>query len=408
MSEAMSSTHAPRALIVDSNPEDGALIARILDELGYQCTVTENFAGFRTLFDPSVPVVFIDLKTPDVDGVEILRILGARECRAGVVVTGESDQRVIDAAVRLGKAKKLWVIGGVTKPIQSDQLRSLLKDAGPKVKERTRRMEALLDPDDLKRGIEASELVVYYQPKINLSTLEFLAAEALVRWQHPKHGLVGPDRFIKLAEISNLIDPLTECVMRQAFAACASWKKSGLEVKVSINVSSLSLSDLHLPDKFEAIAEEFGLDREQIIFEITESTLSEDKVTALDVLTRLRVKGFDLSIDDFGTGYANMKQLSDLPFSELKLDRHFVSGATGNYDARAIVQSSIELGRELNLKVVAEGIETQEDWELISNMGCDEGQGFFIASPMPAEDLLPWLERWNTQLGEKKTDGEQG
>lgn len=196
-----------------------------------------------------------------------------------------------------------------------------------------------------------------------------------------------------------MINAVTYAVMEKAFAQCADWLTGGLDLKVSINVSTRSLTDLELPDKIIELSQRHGISSDQIVLEITESWLSKDQVAALDILTRLRIKGFDLSIDDYGTGYSTMQQLKEIPFSELKLDRSFVTDAGTNPDARAIVESSIKLGHELNLRVVAEGVASQADWDLVCQLKCDEGQGFFIARPMPGRDMPNWLDRWQATLG---------
>jgi EAL domain-containing protein (putative c-di-GMP-specific phosphodiesterase class I) len=240
---------------------------------------------------------------------------------------------------------------------------------------------------------------VYFQPKIDVRTLEFVAVEALVRISHPRYGLLRPDAFLAMAEASGLIGELTEAVARDAFAWAARWREEGIRLKVAVNISPLLLSDLALPETLSRWAEELELDPSSVILEVTETWLAEDGVAALDTLTRLRLNGFQLSIDDFGTGYSTMSQLNDIPYGEMKLDQSFVRNAARDPEARAIVESSIELGHKLGMKVVAEGVERQEDWDLISELGCDEGQGYFMARPMKPDALRAWLARWNASLG---------
>ncbi|NNF16704.1 MAG: EAL domain-containing protein, partial [Gammaproteobacteria bacterium] len=226
-----------------------------------------------------------------------------------------------------------------------------------------------------------------------------VSVEALVRWQHPDYGLLPPASFVGLAEKTGLISPLTEAVVEKSFEHAAVWHNDGIPLKVAINVSGASLADLTLPDKLTGTANKFSLAPENIVVEITESWVAKNSIDALDILTRLRMKGFSLSIDDFGTGYSTMLKLKQIPFSELKLDQSIIRGAATDEESRAIVETSIELGHRLGLHLVAEGVEKQDDWDLISELGCNEGQGFFIARPMKPLDLPDWLQRWNLSLG---------
>ena len=175
---------------------------------------------------------------------------------------------------------------------------------------------------------------------------------------------------------------------------CAAWNKLGLETKLSINISAYLLVDLTMPDRIARQAAAEGVDPSQIVLEITETGVFRDAADTLDILARLHMKGFALSIDDFGTGYSSMEQLRRVPFAELKIDRAFVNGAAQSTKARAILQSSAALGRNLGLSVVAEGAETQEDWDMLSTLGIDVVQGYFVAKPMPADAVLPWSRAW--------------
>ena len=184
-----------------------------------------------------------------------------------------------------------------------------------------------------------------------------------------------------------------------AFSQWAQWNRNGLTVKLAVNISARSLSEMDLPDRIEQIASRHRVPCNKVVLEITESWLGQDTITALDILTRLRMKGFELSVDDFGTGYATMLQLKQIPYSEIKLDQAFIRDAATDRESRSIVEAAIALGQKLGLCVVAEGIEKQADWDLIAELGCDEGQGFYIAHPMPGEAIPDWLAHWNETLG---------
>ncbi len=396
---------SPKLLVLDSSAEMAHQIARVARRSGYDAHVCQSFDDFMRRYDSDTAVVVIDLMLKEPDGVEIIRALSSRKSPAGLLLTSRFDPRVLGAAERLAKAQGLWVIGTLTKPFSDSVLETMLVDVEEKAVERTMRFKAFPTLEDLRAGIERDELRVYFQPKIDLHTLTVHSVEALVRWQHPGLGLLSPDRFIEMSEEGGMINAVTYAVMDKSFAQCSDWMTGGLDLKVSINVSSRSLTDLDLPDKIIELVKRHGLRPEQIVLEITESWLSRDQVAVLDILTRLRIKGFDLSIDDYGTGYSTMQQLKEIPFSELKLDRSFVTDASENPDARAIVESSIKLGHELKLRVVAEGVASQADWDLVCDLKCDEGQGFFIAKPMPGPQMPNWLDRWQATLGKglKKT-----
>jgi EAL domain-containing protein (putative c-di-GMP-specific phosphodiesterase class I) len=211
--------------------------------------------------------------------------------------------------------------------------------------------------------------------------------------------VLEPRAFLALAEASGLIDRLTRTVLLKALAQASGWLADGLDLQVAVNVSPLLFGNLSLPDTFAELADRYEIPREHIVLEITENWISEDAVAALDILTRLRMLGFQLSMDDFGTGYSTMSQLNELPFNELKLDQRFTRNAARDREARAIVETSIDLGHKLGMRVVAEGIEKQADWDLISELGCDEGQGYFIARPMSGDQVPSWLGHWNACLG---------
>jgi EAL domain-containing protein (putative c-di-GMP-specific phosphodiesterase class I) len=232
---------------------------------------------------------------------------------------------------------------------------------------------------------------LHYQPKASLETGEVDGVEALVRWIHPERGMVPPDEFIPLAEQTGVIKPLTAWVLDAALAQCRAWRDSGLELTVAVNLSVRNLLDAHLPESIAGLLSRYALPPSALELEITESTIVADQVRALDVLTRLNAMGIGLSVDDFGTGYSSLAYLKDLPVSELKIDRKFVNNMTEDGDDAFIVRSTIDLGRNLGLQVVAEGVETQAVWDQLAALGCDVAQGYFLTRPLPPADLTEWL-----------------
>jgi EAL domain-containing protein (putative c-di-GMP-specific phosphodiesterase class I) len=226
--------------------------------------------------------------------------------------------------------------------------------------------------------------VVHYQPKLELTTRRTHAAEALVRWAHPELGLLGPQAFVPLAEHTGLVAQLTEVVLDQALAQCATWRAAGLDLVMAVNVSPRSLLDADLPARIRALLELHGLPGAALQIEITESGVVSDIEAARSVLDELHRLGTSCAIDDFGTGYSSLTQLQRLHVDEIKIDRSFVERMDRSADDETIVRSTIELARSLGLAVTAEGVESEAIWSRLTALGCDYAQGFHIGHPLPA------------------------
>jgi EAL domain-containing protein (putative c-di-GMP-specific phosphodiesterase class I) len=247
---------------------------------------------------------------------------------------------------------------------------------------------------ELRRAVEGDELVLHYQPKVDLRSKAVVGAEALLRWPHAKRGMVPPGKFIPLAEQTGLMRPLTRWVLDRAVREARAWERGGHPLPVAVNVSARNLQDrLIVDDVAEAIlANDFDPSHLQI--EVTESAVMADEIRAAEMLNGLKAKGVDVSIDDFGTGYSSLRLLRRLPVSELKIDRSFVMGMGGEAgEDTAIVRSTNDLGHNLGLTVVAEGVENEWTLDLLSAFGCDLAQGYFIARPMPPADIPDWIDR---------------
>jgi len=244
---------------------------------------------------------------------------------------------------------------------------------------------------ELRRGIADGELVLYYQPKVDLRSGEVTGVEALVRWQHPEHGLLGPMEFLPLAERTALVTPLTTWVLGTALEQCAEWLARGLDVPVAVNVSERSLHDLRFPSEVAELLECAGVEGRSLHLELTERGLIADLATAMEVIDGLHALGVRLSIDDFGTGYSSLSRLLELPIQELKIDRSFVRDMERGDSGAAIVRSTIDLGHHLALEVVAEGVENEETLSELRRLGCDAAQGFHLLRPQPAENVSEWL-----------------
>ncbi|MGH2886633.1 MAG: putative bifunctional diguanylate cyclase/phosphodiesterase, partial [Solirubrobacteraceae bacterium] len=244
---------------------------------------------------------------------------------------------------------------------------------------------------ELRRAIEERELVLYYQPKAELANGAIQSVEALLRWNHPTRGLVGPDEFIPLAQQTGLIKPLTLYVLDEALSQCRAWQRIGLNLGVAVNLSVRNLLDAEFPDQVHNLLERWRLEPSLLELEITESTMLSDPVRTKRVLDKLSAMGIALSLDDFGTGYSSLADLSQLPVNEIKIDRSFVMNMADSDNDAVIVRSTIDLARNLGLQVVAEGVETEQAWDQLSELGCTLAQGYYLSRPVPAADLTDWL-----------------
>lgn len=246
--------------------------------------------------------------------------------------------------------------------------------------------------DSLERALGTSALRLVYQPKVDAADGRLVRVEALVRWTHEELGPVPPSRFVPLAEEHGLIDQLTQWALRTALRQWRDWRGEGLDTSVAVNISALSLQHLDFPDLVERLCRALDVPTDRLVLELTEGA-TQPLIKLMDTLTRFRIKGVGLAIDDFGTGFSGLIQLRRLPFSELKIDRQFVTDLPRSKDDEVIVRSVIELAHGLGLLVTAEGVETVEQLARLRDLGCDLVQGYLLAHPLEAKELVPWASR---------------
>ncbi|MGZ4953881.1 MAG: response regulator [Methylobacter sp.] len=387
-------------LVVDDDPVARRQLTVLLCSLGIHEVLTVE-GGEAALIElaranGNIDLLISDLKMPGMDGVEFLRHLSDRSYQGCLVISSGVDERLLQTTAEMIRAKGMNLRGILNKPVTRDALLHLLTDpckltAIPLMQ----REKITITPDDIQQGIRRNEFEVHFQPKVDAATLIVVGMEALARWQH--NGImVPPDIFIGIAERHGLIAELSEVLVTKALVGGTRLADAGYPLTMAVNLSANWLSDLRLPEFILASVQATGFKAENLILEITETGVMEDISTALDVMTRLRLKGFKLSIDDFGTGYSSMEQLQRIPFGELKLDRSFVQGAAEKPAARAILASTLGMAIKLKLSTVAEGVETQQDLDLVRGLGCNLIQGWLIAKAMPMEQLLVWLKERGT------------
>ena len=387
-----------RVLLIDDDPFALRLLVRQLAQLGVDDVQTAGSAQAaldtlqrqRFAFD----VLFCDLNMPNMDGVELLRHLARHRFSGGLVLISGEDERILQSVAKLASARKLRLLGAVRKPVSIARLKSLLGETAELQAPATRPLRKIYVADELRDAIAAGQLVNYYQPQVDFATGSVTGMETLVRWRHPDDGLVAPDQFIATAEQARLIGALAREVLKNALAQGAQWRAMGIGARLAINMSMDNLVALDFPDQVERAGAVAGVPISHLVLEVTESQLMRERSALLDIVARLRLKGIGLSIDDFGTGFSSLAQLRDIPFDELKLDRSFVHGAWSDASLRAILQANLAMARDLGLRTVAEGVEDRDDWNCLRELGCDLAQGYFIARPMPADDVIAWLHDW--------------
>ncbi len=389
--------NADRILVIDDDNTVCELVTALARAMGFDCVATKDAAAFSNVEFPDTALILLDLMMPGMDGIEVLRLLGERHSRARILLMSGMDKRVLETAEKLAHSLGLRVVGRLQKPFPLTELRGLLSTlAGMDAPVKAAATPPIsISNEQLRKAIENREFVNYYQPQISLATGEVTGVEALARWRHPELGMILPENFISRVEALGLIGKLcwgtAEIAMNEAKQFI---NRSGTPLRLSINVSMISLHDLEFPDAFLNLAKTHDFPAERIALEITETSLISELSRTLDVLTRLRMKNFHLSIDDFGTGYAMMRQLQHVPATELKIDKSIVEKMHVNDSDRVMVEKIIEMGHELNMEVVAEGVVTQEQFDMLRSKGCDGAQGFLISHALPTDELLTWLDNY--------------
>ena len=390
-------------VLLDDDPFMLKLLTHMLAKLGYTrvvaCDSGQKALQQVTGTDEQVDLIFLDINMPGMDGVEFIRRLV--ECQYGgsvILVSGENS-RILESVERLIEAHRLTALGCLQKPVKPHELANLMSRLRANIGHRSlqRVSPHSYSAEQFRAAISHGQLVNHYQPKVAMATGEVVGMESLVRWQHPVDGLIFPDQFLGLAAEQGLLTQVTDAVLIKSMKQAKTWSQAGYHLPVAVNISMDDLIALDFPDMAEALAASVGIDRQLLTLELTEGQVMRQLSTVLDVLSRLSLKRFRLSIDDFGTGHSSLAQLRDLPFDELKVDRGFVHGASTDGTREAICSASIRMAHQLRMQVVGEGIEDRDDWNFLSQLGCDVGQGYFIARPMPAAEVLDWISVWGSR-----------
>ncbi len=379
---------AMRVLVFDDDPAIGRLVVRIATLAGMAAVAVADADAFaRQLLNDPPQVIVLDLQLGDTNGVAQLRLLAEWHYAGALVLMSGFDARVLETARMLGQTLGLKLAGALEKPLHVVALQKLFE-----------RLQSAAEPLSAGRFMEAvaeDELSLDFQPIVSHNPKELKKLEALVRWEHPILGRIAPGAFLPAVESNTAAcDALADWVVGAATEAYQVLAELGVSVPLSVNLSTENLHDLNLPDRIGERLRAGGMPAGHLCLEITESSAFKDVERTMDILSRIRLKGMSLSIDDFGTGYSSLKLLRQMPFSELKIDRSFVSDLPTSRDSRAIVKSIIDLAGNMGMGCVAEGVETEEIAELLGQMGVSDIQGYLIARPMPVEAVPSWLAIW--------------
>ncbi len=350
-----------------------------------------------------VDLVITDVKAAEVasalDGVEFVRRIAERKLVGHIIIASALDEAIIRSVEAMARGFGIEFAGHVKRPISPKSLRPLIvrlvarRAAAPLLRPRS----IVVTGEDLRHAIADKQFVPHFQPRIRRSDGVVTAAEALIRWRHPDRGLVPPGAFIPLADRNGLIDGITDVVLEKSIAWSRIWREAGIDIAVSVNLTENALNQPGLPERIAELAKQHAVPHDRIVLEVTESAAITESAASLEALARLRIKGFGLSIDDFGTGMGTPEQLARTPFTEVKIDQALVTGVFDQPQFFSMLEYSLKLAKQLGLKTVAEGVESADDWQLLSDLGCDEMQGYHVARPMPGEEIEGWVQGWHRE-----------
>ncbi len=349
-------------------------------------------------------LVLTDLEMPGMDGIELTCQLRERRLTDNLIVVSARDPRLLEIIESMAcEDASIGLLGTLLKPVQLEALTQLLCKANARSSDCGSASRAPppapASLEELAQALARKEFLPWFQPKVAMQSGQLKGVEALARWQHPQRGLLSPAHFIDTLEGQPLMADFTLALVQQVLEHMLHWQQAGLPpLSVSVNLSADNLAERAFIDRLTALVMQSGVAPASLVWEVTETSVMRQLSQALTNMGRLRLMGFGLAMDDFGIGYSSMQQFARCPFTELKIDRAFVNGAAQWPNRLMVLKSALDLGQSLGVATVAEGVETEEDWKLLRDLGCDLAQGYLLARPMPAEELVGWMRQDRRRL----------
>ncbi len=392
-------------LVVDDSMVQREFAVALLRELGFEnIQQADNGASAVSVLESLAPAgvdfMLTDLDMPGVDGVELLQEVTRHRWARFLIVMSAREAGILDAVEGMASEDtSIKLLAVLPKPLSRQRLEKALlaADLGKGGGSENAQDLSQFSLDEIRLAMERGEFAPYYQPKVDIATGLLRSVEALARWKHPEKGLVPPARFVPVLEKSDLMWPFTLRMIEMVLVDLSGWVSKGMSISVAINLSADALLDMTLADRLGQMIQAAKIPPHLLVLEVTETMVMKNLSASIGNLARMRLKGFSLSMDDYGIGYSSMQQLSRCPFTELKIDRAFVDGAVDHPSRRVILENSIQMGKRLGVTTIAEGVETEADWNLLKELGCELGQGFYVSKPMSADELIAWIKRRKTR-----------
>jgi EAL domain-containing protein (putative c-di-GMP-specific phosphodiesterase class I) len=403
MTAAHGSLSSQTVMVVDADAAHSDSHNKTLRALGhsgidFQSRGPEALERLRS--GSAAQLLLLDLHLPDMDGIRFMRELAQIRSDMELVLISGENRRLLETTVNLGRSMGLNVLGALPRPLELASLKELLtREIKPGAgNDENQSLNRPLAQTDLQEGLAGdwanNRPVLLYQPIVSLLTGNIVCVEVLTRWWNRERGLLTPEKFLPLAEKFGLLDELSRLIYQQTLKQVADWLSRDQKISAAINVSINSFNDPDFANFLIDAAAEHQIDCARLVFEMAETQTSSVQPRCLESLLTLRLKGFRLSIDDFGTGSSSLTHLKNIPFTELKIDREFVTGACDNAASRSILEASVNLAKRLNIAIVAEGVESRRDWDLVEALHCDYVQGYYCGKPMDNKAFLAHLESW--------------
>jgi len=393
-------------LLIDDDKMTLKLLSIVFEGLGYaniECLQT-GAAALEKLKSNQVDtkLLVLDLMMPEMDGIQFLRNLVDMQYTGYVLIMSGSDKQILSSLETLS-GKQLNILGAIEKPVTPAKLNPLLAKMNGVAEVVINKPEHDILEADIAQALKNSEFIPYFQPKVNLVSGRVTGFESLARWRTKDGDVICPEHFISLSETTGQIFEIDMMILEKTSQNMMKWLNEGYELIGSVNLSATSLGHSDSFENIQRITQRYGLHLAQLVFELTESVLINEADPAMENILRLHLHGAQLSMDDFGTGYSGMKYLQQIPFTELKIDQCFVHGSLLDHSKSSIIESSVELAEKLGLKTVCEGIESNEDLEVVKGVGANMGQGYYFTEALSAEEFLLWLESFTSAKTRKVT-----